>query len=144
MLHPLRSWIGLVCLVGLTAVVAACDSGGGAADPGSATGRWRGTVETDSVTYELTVDLERAEQSNPTSPRLVGSGTLEGTESRAFEVTDGTFAEPTMSLALSFRFDVPRPIDLQGTVDDEYQSISAELSGGPPRFDETPITLTRP
>lgn len=143
MLVSLRSWIGGLCLLGLLVVVPACDSGG-TNEQQTVTGRWQGTVETDSVTYEVDLTVEEAEQSNPTGSRLVGSGTLVGADTRSFQITDGSFTEPTLTLSLTLRFEVPRPILLQGTVAEDYQSISAELSGGPPRFDETPITLTRP
>ncbi len=143
MLPSLRSWIGLLCVVGLLAVVSACDSGG-AQESGTVTGRWQGTVETDSVTYEIRFDLEEADEPDPTGPRLVGSGELVGSERRSFQITDGSFMEPNRRLSLNFRFDIPRPILLQGTVAEDYESISAELSGGPPRFDEATLTLTRP
>lgn len=83
MRDSMRLWIGLLSVFGVLVVMSACDSGG-AQESGTVTGRWQGTVETDSVTYEVRFDLE------------------------------------------------------------EYGNISAELSGGPPRFDETPIALTRP
>lgn len=138
-----RPWIGLLSLLGVLVVMSACDSGG-ANETGTVTGQWQGTVETDSVTYEIRFDLEEADASDPTGPRLTGTGELMGAERRSFQITDGSFTEPNRALSLNFRFDVPRPILLQGTVAEDYESISAELSGGPPRFDETPVTLTRP
>jgi len=123
--------------------MSACDSGG-AQESGTVTGRWQGTVETDSATYEVRFDVEEADESDPTGPRLVGSGELVGAERRSFQITDGSFTELNRALSLTFRFDIPRPILLQGTVAEDYESITAELSGGPPRFDETPIPLTRP
>lgn len=135
-------WFGLVCAVGIFTVLSACDSGG-TANPRSITGSWQGTIETDSVTYQLSFDLERAENPGPTGPRLIGEGELSGEESRSFQITNGSFSDVTMVLALTLRFDVPFPIDLQGTVQDDFQSISAEVSGGPPGFEQESITLTR-
>lgn len=144
MQHSLRTCLGLIGAFGLLIVLAACDSGG-ANDPGTVMGLWEGSVETDSVTYELAFDLEEAENTLPSESRVVGEGELMGEDTLAFQIPDGSFTEPTLSLTLNLRFDEsPHPILLQGTVGEDYESISAELSGGPPRFDETPITLTRP
>lgn len=144
MRFSLRPYIGPLFAAALLLVLSACDSGG-ANTPGSVTGQWEGTVETDSVRYELAFDVERAEESGPTGSRLVGDGQLVGDEPWAFNITDGSFTEPNLSVTLTLRFDESMwPIHLDGTVGEEYQEISAELTGGPPRFDSKPVTLTRP
>lgn len=150
MSFSLRSWLGLLCAVGLLTALSACDSGG-ANDSGSVTGVWQGTVETDSITYELTLSLERAEGTTPSNARLIGDGDLVGEDTWAFQITDGSFTEPNRALALTFRIDsaLQHPVQLQGTVGDDFQEIEAELNGGPPdgelpTFEAEAVTFTRP
>ncbi len=138
--------LALLLIAGGGFLFAACDSGGATSGPDSIEGEWQSTIETDSVAYDLTFELDFPEESF--GSRVVGEGELAaGGTSWAFQIPDGTYRQP--SLGLTLRFDVQfdgqdLPITIQGTVDDDFQEISAEISGGPPQFDERPVTITRP
>lgn len=146
----LRSWLGLICTLGMGLFLVACDSGG-TNGTRSVAGPWEGTVDTDSVTYDLSFDVERDERDGPTLPEWVGDGQLVGEDAWAFQITEGSFMEPNRTLSLTFRFETSpsHPIQLHGTVGEDYQQVEAELDGGPPDgslpdFEAMPITLTRP
>ena len=142
----LRS-LGLLLLVGGGLALAGCDSGGANSGASSVTGAWQASIETDSLTYNLTFQLQFPDREFPQS-RIVGDGEFTaGEETWAFEIPDGRYYEPTLGLTL--RFDVEfngkdLPITIQGTVGDDYQEIEADISGGPAQFEEKEVTIIRP
>lgn len=140
-----RRSIAVFLTVGSALVLGGCDSEGANSSERVA-GKWHGSIETDSVTYQLSFDLQQEEEGSLSGPRSRREGELVGAEpSSEFQITNGSFTKPNFALSLTFRFtEVPRPILLEGTVGDEYREITADLSGGPPQFQEQPITLTRP
>lgn len=137
--------LGILLVIGSFLFLVGCDSGGSSA-PDSVDGRWHGSIDTDSVSYQLSFDLRRVEAGTATGARWEGEGELVGgADTWEFLITDGLFTKPNFFLSLTFRFnEIPRPILLEGTVGDEYQEISADITGGPPQFDERSLTLSRP
>lgn len=140
-------WIGAVLVVGGLVLLPACDSGG-TNGGGNVAGDWRSTIETDSVTYQLSFELAVLEGEETTGTRLVGDGEFAGRDSTwAIQIPNGTFQGEV--LALTLRFDTlfdgqQRPLKIEGRVGDDYQEISADIFGGPPQFEGRSTTLTRP
>lgn len=135
----------VLLVIGIFVVISACDFGGSESSPGSVAGDWHVTIETDSVAYQLAFTLELPDD-DVMGNRVVGEGTLEGENAVwTCQIPNGTFVESTRALTLTLRFDEsPWPIYLTGTVAEDYREISAQLTGGPPRFESRSVTVTRP
>lgn len=118
-----------------------CDLFGGSNGPKTIAGSWRGTVTTQDSSYTLTLNLEQPPNANLRRSSVSGEGRLAKDERSWVFTISGTVTRPNLSLSL--RFQSARPAQLDGEVDEDLETIEAEIVGGPVSFDAASVTLER-
>lgn len=137
----LRRWVTLGCLLSLIWVGTACDLFGESSGPDSLAGAWQGSVTAEDSTYSLILNLEQPPNTGSVGGSVSGDGRLSAADTSWTLEVRGSVAESDLSLTLEFTG--ARPAYLQGTVDEELQTIEGEVSGGPVSFDAASVTIER-
>lgn len=131
----------LVLGVLLLGLFSACDSGG-SSDPETLSGAWQGTLEKESVTYQLSLTLQQSSTAGLSGYSLSGTGQLSRDDTTwTIDSSTGSYTEPDLSLSIQFAN--ARPAQLSGTVSEDLETIDAEVNGGPVSFDAASVTLTK-
>lgn len=123
-------------------VLLACDSGSNT-DVETISGRWSGTVEREDSEYTVVATLEQL-QGGQTRNIVRGEGNVESDEqSFAFTIENGSFLPASNEVTLPQQYATGRPGQINGTVGDNLETITATITGGPASFNGEEFTLNK-